>query len=311
MITSSEITSHSDFMNRRELIRKAGFVGITALAMSACDFRTVTEIAEAVEVSDFVSSYPTLDDVTEFKYFSTYTNYYEFSNDKTRSNILAQGWTPKVDTLTLKDDITGKSVVIDKDMIVAKLGNPEERIYRFRCVEAWGGNFVWNGWPLHKVLKAFGIETLKGNHISMHSAYEDGFNFGPYKEGMQTEVANHDLIFLAVGAYGNDLPGGNGPNFRVIAPHCYGYKTAKAVQIIKHQAKAEFTTWTRLSGREYPYNSVVMPNISHPRWSQKRHRVLGNGVFGKKADTLPYNGYAEEFGPIYKSLGLAVESKLI
>ena len=119
------------------------------------------------------------------------------------------------------------------------------------------------------------------------------------------------LIFLAIGAYGNDLPGGNGPNFRVIAPHCYGYKTAKAVQLIEHRKTPIKTTWTNLSRSEYPYNSVVMPHISHPRWKQSSHRVLGNGIFGDKAKTLPYNGYAEEFAPIYKALGLNVQGKLI
>ena len=304
---SSEITNESDFMNRRQIIKAAGVLGLASI-LSGCI--EAVDAAKTIEDIQLTSSYPTPEEVTEFKYFSSYTNYYEFSRDKVRSNELAKGWTPQVNTLTLTDEVTGKQTVIDFDMIVAKLGAPEERIYRFRCVEAWGGNFVWNGWSLNKVLKAFGIDTKKRHYISMHSAYEESFDFGPYGECIQTEVADNDLIFLASGAYGQKMPGGNGPNFRVISPQCYGYKSAKAVIEIKHRSDKIIPTWTKLSGREYPFNSVVMPNISHPRWSQKRHRVLGGGLLSKE-NTLPYNGYSEEFSPIYKGLGIDVENYLV
>ena len=196
-IKSSEITSESDFLNRRQLIRAAGFTGIAALTLPTVAqaglfdslFGNADEDALKYAAEVYKSSYPTADEITDFKYFSTYTNYYEFSTDKARSNVLAQGWKPKDDWLMLKDSVTGKQVVVDYDKLVAKMGPPEERIYRFRCVEAWGGNFVWNGWPLHKVLKAFGMDTKAGHHMAMYSAYEDDMKFGPYKEGMQTEVA--------------------------------------------------------------------------------------------------------------------------
>ncbi len=46
------------------------------------------------------------------------------------------------------------------------------------------------------------------------------------------------------------------------------------------------------------------PKVSHPRWSQKRHRVLGRGIFGSKEDTLMFNGYADEVASLYKGMDL-------
>ncbi|HIE54955.1 MAG TPA: mononuclear molybdenum enzyme YedY, partial [Chromatiaceae bacterium] len=44
--------------------------------------------------------------------------------------------------------------------------------------------------------------------------------------------------------------------------------------------------------------------VSHPRWSQKRHRVLGRGLFSEKEPTLLFNGYAEQVAHLYKGMDL-------
>ena len=60
---------------------------------------------------------------------------------------------------------------------------------------------------------------------------------------------------------------------------------------------------------EYGFYSNVNPQVDHPRWSQKRERLItGEGgfaaLFSKKIDTLMFNGYAEEVADLYKGLDL-------
>ena len=46
------------------------------------------------------------------------------------------------------------------------------------------------------------------------------------------------------------------------------------------------------------------PNVSHPRWSQATHRVIGGGLFAKREDTLMFNGYEEEVASLYEGMDL-------
>jgi methionine sulfoxide reductase catalytic subunit len=48
----------------------------------------------------------------------------------------------------------------------------------------------------------------------------------------------------------------------------------------------------------------VNPAVDHPRWSQKMHRVIGEGWFAKKQETLPFNGYADQVAGLYSGMDL-------
>ena len=43
-------------------------------------------------------------------------------------------------------------MVIDINDLIKKIGGIEERVYRFRCVEAWSMTVPWAGFPLNKIL---------------------------------------------------------------------------------------------------------------------------------------------------------------
>jgi len=61
------------------------------------------------------------------------------------------------------------------------------------------------------------------------------------------------------------------------------------------------TYWNTISPNEYGFESNVDPEVSHPRWSQKRERMVGEGNNWDwvKQDTLPYNGYGEYVASLY------------
>ncbi|MEL6131464.1 MAG: protein-methionine-sulfoxide reductase catalytic subunit MsrP, partial [Cyanobacteria bacterium J06628_4] len=59
--------------------------------------------------------------------------------------------------------------------------------------------------------------------------------------------------------------------------------------------------WNTISPNEYKFEANVEPDVSHPRWSQKRERLVGEGEAWdwQKVDTLIYNGYGEYVADLY------------
>src|SRR5690606_40552902 len=98
------------------------------------------------------------------------------------------------------------------------LGFPqEERIYRFRCVEAWSMVIPWVGFELRKLLeqveplstaKYVAFETFYDPDV-MQSSFAAGIDF-PYVEGLRLDEAMHPLTLLATGLYGKQMPNQNG-----------------------------------------------------------------------------------------------------
>src|SRR5258708_35570030 len=97
------------------------------------------------QTTKFVTDRP----VTAEAINSTYNNYYEFGSAKTISRA-AQGlklrpWTVKIDGMVEKNQ------ELDIDDLIKKVPL-EERLYRHRCVEAWGMAIPWSGFPLAKLV---------------------------------------------------------------------------------------------------------------------------------------------------------------
>ena len=133
-IRSSEITSEAMYRSRREFLRTAaiGAVGLSASAWWQQD----TLAAQAALANVKKSSYTVPDEkINSFEDITTYNNYYEFGTQKSdparyAGQLKVKPWTVKVDGLVAKP----------ADYALEDLVKPhqlEERIYRFRCVEAW------------------------------------------------------------------------------------------------------------------------------------------------------------------------------
>jgi sulfoxide reductase catalytic subunit YedY len=189
-----------------------------------------------------------------------------------------------------------------------KLFSQEERIYRFRCVEAWSMVIPWVGFPLAKLLKEVEpmsdaayvrFETLLDPE-QMPGQKADNFPW-PYAEGLRLDEAMHDLTILATGLYGKSLLPQNGAPIRVVIPWKYGFKSIKSIIKIELVTDQPDTFWTKVGPQEYGFYANVNPAVNHPRWSQATEHRIGEDNPRK---TFLFNGYAEEVADLYKGMDL-------
>lgn len=287
-LNENDVTPESIYLNRRTLL--AGLAASSILPTMA---------SAAVELPEPNS----WEDIT------TYNNYYEFGTGKgdpaaNAHQLTISPWTVKIDGMV---DIPGD---YDFDDIMKKM-TVEERIYRFRCVEAWSMVVPWNGFELADLLALAGVqsgakyvafETL--NRPSEMPGLRSRTLDWPYVEGLRLDEAMHPLTIMATGIYGRDIPKQNGAPLRLVVPWKYGYKSIKAVVRITLTDKEPPTAWNKAIPNEYGFYSNVNPEVNHPRWSQASERRIGGGLFAKRIPTLKFNGYEEEVASLYAGMDL-------
>jgi sulfoxide reductase catalytic subunit YedY len=186
----------------------------------------------------------------------------------------------------------------------------EERIYRFRCVEAWSMVIPWNGFELADLLAKVGVQD-GANYVAFETAVIPEVMPGvrrrvldfPYVEGLRLDEAMHPLAIMATGIYGEPIPNQNGAPMRLVVPWKYGFKSIKSIVRISLVADQPPTSWNKANAREYGFYSNVNPNVDHPRWSQATERRIGGGIFSQRQDTLMFNGYDEVAG-LYDGMDL-------
>jgi sulfoxide reductase catalytic subunit YedY len=204
---------------------------------------------------------------------------------------------------------------VDIDDLMAKMPL-EERVYRFRCVEAWSMVLPWTGFMLADLLKQ--AEPLgSAKYVAFQTALRPDEMPGvggvfpvlnwPYREGLRLDEAMHPLTLMAVGIYGEVLPNQNGAPVRLVVPWKYGFKSIKSIERITLIDKEPPTAWNMAAPQEYGFYSNVNPEVDHPRWSQKMEQRIGEGggFFGNnKKPTLKFNGYEQEVASLYAGLDL-------
>ena len=293
-LTAADVTPKSMMMNRRQIM--AGAVGLGAIGFSA---------TQAAAQGTLKSN--SLEDIT------TYNNYYEFGTGKddpakNAHKLVTSPWSIKVDGLV---DNPGEYSVAD---LIDGL-DIEERIYRFRCVEAWAMVVPWNGVELADVLKKAGVQA-NGKYVAFETVVQEENMVGvqrrvldfPYVEGLRMDEAMHPLTLLATGIYGEPLANQSGAPIRVVVPWKYGYKSIKSIVRITVTDREPPTSWNKANAREYGFYSNVNPTVDHPRWSQATHREIGGGLFAKRQPTLMFNGYEVEVASLYAGMDLTVDS---
>ncbi|MEQ1530019.1 MAG: protein-methionine-sulfoxide reductase catalytic subunit MsrP, partial [Methylococcales bacterium] len=190
--------------------------------------------------------------------------------------------------------------------------NPlQERIYRFRCVEAWSMVVPWLGFPLGEMLQRF-KPTSKAKFVEFTTLFNPTVMVGqrsqvlnwPYVEGLRIDEAMHPLSLIATGMYGEELPKQNGAPLRLVVPWKYGFKSIKAIVKINFTETMPISAWNRSAPNEYGFYANVNPDVDHPRWSQRRERVLGSSIFTPKRMTEKFNGYGEQVAGLYSDLDL-------
>jgi methionine sulfoxide reductase catalytic subunit len=307
-IPSSEITPKEAYLSRRDFIKAAGVIA-GSVALAACAPQAVgsnepkaeatpvdpTIAAKTDELGDPVNSY---DDITN------YNNYYEFTTVKEGVAPLAEDF-PTSPWDVQVYGLVNNPRTYNVDDLIRKF-QPEERIYRLRCVEAWSMVIPWVGFPLWKLLKdvepaseakyvrfetIFNPEEMPGQKNPLYP--------WPYQEGLRMDEAMHDLTLLATGLYGGELPPQNGGGIRLVVPWKYGFKSIKAVIKIELVADEPPTMWSTIAPDEYGFYANVNPNVDHPRWSQATERRIGEF---QRRETLMLNGYADQVGSLYTGM---------
>jgi len=322
-IKSGEITPESVYLNRRNFI-KAGILAGTTLATAGVyrffnpppprEIKTA-QIENLARPTDFRIE----EKLTSFQDITNYNNYYEFSTSKTAvaraaQDFITRPWTIEVGGLVQKPKVFGIEELLKFEQ--------EERIYRFRCVEGWSMIIPWVGFSLKKLLDAV-TPTGAAKYVAFQTFYDGAnpdnpqmnlpkgknemqseFSAGielPYVEGLRLDEALHPLTILATGLYGKQMPNQNGAPIRLVVPWKYGFKSIKSIVKITLTEQEPPITWNIAAPREYGFYSNVNPAVSHPRWSQRTERRIGE--LGMR-ETLMFNGYVGEVAGLYDGMDL-------
>lgn len=317
-IPSSEITDKSDWEDRRVFIKQAmamgiGLTGVVAggagIAATARKYENHgLKAIENIQPSDYGQAL----ELTSYKHVTTYNNFYEFGTGKgdpvkNSTKFQALPWKIAIDG---ECERPGE---IDFEDMLSKFPQ-EERIYRFRCVEAWAMVVPWVGFSLASLLKQF-KPTSKAKYVVFETLYDPKRMPGqqrqvldwPYTEALRIDEAMHPLTLMTTGLYGEVLPNQNGAPIRLVIPWKYGFKSIKSIVRIRFTENRPATTWSNAASHEYGFYANVNPTVDHPRWTQKTHRMVGAGLFSGRKETLMFNGYADQVADLYRGMDLRKE----
>lgn len=289
-LTQADVTPKAAYLNRRQIL--AGTAGLGAIAAAGMAHAAEDEL-----------------EPNTFEEITSYNNFYEFGTGKedparNAGALVTSPWSIKVDGMVdnpgdyaLDDLLSGLTV--------------EDRIYRFRCVEAWSMVIPWNGIELADILNKVGVQS-GAKYVAFETAVQPENMIGvqrrvldfPYVEGLRLDEAMHPLTLMATGIYGETIPNQNGAPIRLVVPWKYGFKSIKSIVRITLTEEEPPISWNVANPREYGFYSNVNPTVDHPRWSQATERRVGGGLFAARQDTLMFNGYEEEVASLYEGMDL-------
>jgi len=309
-ILPSQITPPDVFFNRRQLLAGAIAAGLVGVSHPLRAADAPPSGADALRysrnpklsVSDKPNSY---EDITG------YNNFYELGTGKEDPKANAASLKPHPWNVTVDGEAEVKGTFTLEDIL--KPHALEERIYRFRCVEAWSMIIPWVGFPLGDLLKRF-KPTSKAKYVELTTLLDPkqlpyqrtNILDWPYVEGLRMDEAMHPLTLMVVGVYGRALPPQNGAPLRLMAPWTYGFKNVQSIVKIRFVEKQPRNTWAISNPREYGFYANVNPAVDHPRWSQAKERRISSegGFFAPRINTLPFNGYGDQVASLYTGMDL-------
>lgn len=328
-MAESEATPEEVYMDRRRFLKLMGLSTVTsALLLAGCDetvspggSRETGSSPDGLDPAKVTAAEPYMETPTANLYparwndkyrldrpttdehtAASFNNFYEFSDEKEgilqlMNRFRRRPWQVEVGGLMRNPR------VLDIDDLV-RLFDLEERLYRFRCVEAWSMSVPWTGIPMGEFIKKMDPDP-SAKYVKMTTFLDKEVAPGqkkfwypwPYVEALTMAEATNELTMLVTGIYGHELPKQHGAPVRLIVPWKYGFKSIKSIVRIEFTAKRPDTFWNTMSPREYDFEANVNPGVPHPRWSQATEKVLGTG---KRVKTLLYNGYGESVAHLYQ-----------
>ncbi len=318
-ISENSISNEAAFFNRRRFIRNFLGAGVAIAAtplLTACQSSgsepniDLKATLDTPEVGGFQRN-PVFNELdrplTKRELAGQYNNFYEFGGTKTiwpkAQALPTEPWTVEVTGLVNKP----RSFDLDA---LQKEFTLEERLYRFRCVEAWSMAVPWLGFPMKALIDKVDPKP-EAKFVRFVSFYDPKITTGPqlyssflpwpYTEGLRIEEMANELAFFALGIYGRLLPKQHGAPIRAVLPWKYGFKGAKSIVKIEFVAEQPKTYWNTLQPSEYAFEANVEPKVPHPRWSQAQERFIGKGpgLTWEERPTLLYNGYEKFVANLY------------
>ena len=286
------VTNQNIFLNRRKFI----------LGLTGCVLTGNTHNLNANTINKKFSNAINRK-LTSYENLSRYNNFFEFGTTK---QIWKQA--QKLRTQDWKIEISGSNLsqkIISLEDILNKV-NLEERIYKFRCVEAWSMVVPWKGFELSTLIN---ILNPKSNtkYVEFETFYrpneasnqKQSWYPWPYKEIITIEEALHPLSFIATGIYGKPIPKQNGAPIRLVLPWKYGFKSIKSIKKIRFTDTKSKSFWQTIAPKEYGFWANVNPKIPHRRWSQEYERDIETG---NKFPSEKFNGYGDWVASLYPNL---------
>jgi methionine sulfoxide reductase catalytic subunit len=305
-IRSSEITPREVYLNRRTFM-KASALGVVGASVAGVALSRSDVAAQGLR-NVRKSPLSTTEAPNSYDHITSFNNFYEFdSGAGDGPKRLSGRFRPSPWKIAIEGEVAKPASYAIEDFIKPHV--LEERIYRFRCVEAWSLVIPWVGIPLADVIKRV-APTSKARFVEFYTLHDVG-QFPqqrthtlewPYIEGLRLDEAMHPLTILAVGLYGQVLPNQNGAPIRLVVPWKYGFKSIKSIVKLRFVERQPINTWQREYPQAYGFYANVNPAVDHPNWSQARESRLPS-LF-RNTRTLPFNGYADQVQHLYAGMDL-------
>ncbi len=327
-IAEREATPEEVYFNRRKFLKTMGKAGVAGL-LAACSHEKVFAPNETTPAANTPTPEPAISapatapvdsapafypaqlnpnfsqldrPLTEELVAARINNFYEFSFAK--DEVWQLAW--RLETKPWQIEVTGlvnKPTTFDIDDLVRTMPL-EERLYRFRCVEAWAMAVPWTGFRMKALIDS--VEPLSSaRYVKMTSFLRPENSPGqwdnpswpwPYTEVLTIAEANNELTLLATGIYGHALPKQHGAPLRLVVPWKYGFKSIKSIARIEFVEERPATFWNELLPDTYSFWANIDPAVPHPNWSQETEEMIGTG---ERRPTLFLNGYGDYVASLY------------
>ncbi|MEM7195194.1 MAG: protein-methionine-sulfoxide reductase catalytic subunit MsrP [Pseudomonadota bacterium] len=304
-LTDNDVTDEALFNRRRNFI-KAG--ACLSLAAYWPELARANAASYAEKFNNLVTTHQVDDELNSWDDITSYNNFYELGLDKSDPKRNASALETDPWSVEISGECNKPGTYTLEDIL--KPHAFEERIYRFRCVEAWSMVIPWVGFSLGDLLKRFepngnakyvAFETIYDKARPLPGQTRPVLNW-PYREGLRMDEAMHPLTLMVTGLYGKILPNQNGAPLRLMVPWKYGFKSIKSIVKIEFTEDEPPTSWNLSAPNEYGFYANVNPTVDHPRWSQRTERPVGQ-FFRKK--TLMFNGYEDDVAELYDDMDLS------
>lgn len=250
-------------MNRREFV-KAGFVGVVAAVLHACGVRetpaptattaptakpSVTPPGATPGASPTVRKILANDNREGFyvRYFNPFP-----APDR-------QAWRLQVQGLVDEPQEFDYEAVLNFPST--------SQVSRMKCVECWSAKAKWEGFTYETL-----ADIVKPSSQATHVRFEcvDG-----YYEVVSIEELSQPRVLFVLKMNDRLLPDEYGSPLRMIFPSKYGYKGAKAVNVLRFQDKPGRGYWSSVG--PYTVSGDIEPGFDRPLDIPDGVRQIGGG----------------------------------